>query len=91
MRRDLLALATELVVDGGNQELVCAGCSFQVAFMEILDGVEEADEEEADEEAADEDAASPSAESACKCARRESQHVSRAHLPFPPVIQESMF
>ena len=40
MRRDLLALATELVVDGGNQELVCAGRSFQVAFMEILDGVE---------------------------------------------------
>ena len=57
MRRDLLALATQLVVDDGGEELGLAGRSFQVAFMEILDGVEEADEEEAHEEEAHEEAA----------------------------------
>jgi len=71
MRRDLLALATQLVVDDGGEELGLAGRSFQVAFMEILDGVEEADEEEAHEEEAHEEAAHEDA------ARAESHAVSQ--------------
>ena len=52
MRQELLALAEELVGSDGDTRLGVAGRSFQVALMEILDGV---DEEEGDdnEDAAD--------------------------------------
>ena len=50
MRHEVIDLARALILDDGDQPLCIAARSFQVALMDILDGItedENSDEEEA--------------------------------------------